>query len=62
MDGVAKHGAALLDIDVITEKETAADWQTLNLALGQLHDRAWDAFDKIRGPNLEIAMNREPSK
>jgi uncharacterized protein (TIGR04255 family) len=62
VDSVAKHGAALLDIDVITEKETAADWQALNLALVQLHDRAWDAFDMIRGPNLEIAMNREPSK
>ena len=62
LDNRAKHGAALLDIDVITENESATDWQTLELALGHLHDRAWDAFDKIRGPNLEVAMNRELPK
>jgi len=57
--GGALHGALVLDIDRIVEREIAADWAAVEAEMWRLHDDVWKVFSSAKGDNLENLLRGE---
>ncbi|MEX0696451.1 MAG: TIGR04255 family protein [Dongiaceae bacterium] len=50
------HGALILDIDRITERQINPGWNDLDAAIETLHNEIWEIFRSARGPNLDALL------
>lgn len=50
------HGAMILDIDRITERQLEPPWTTLEPVVEMLHEEVWKIFEAAKGPNLDALL------